>query len=625
MKIKIAPSRNNTYPLSGILIRGNSPSRWLKVVDKLAVDLNQVSAFAIPSNKANELYGCLLVTSHLTKHSHLANVLFFQCIHNSIFIPEYAAIHPLISKIETNRVFKTPHVYHPDFGWFAMEKPINWINCIKLNDFINIEVIKPMLGTVIPKHIYKIGAIPKDEKEIEKDLDLPLKKISDDDLTTMDKLRLGLFKTLFSSRSKSPGQFDVKEKGFLKLLNRWYGNRERSSRWGKSMDALLQRNSKEADRLLAMFAKNPKLAMKFAIPLDLIGASRDSGKSLLSLSGRNKGTSGPKQIPLQSLALILAVITSVISFVLRVKPRSGSSDNGLGSLIAFLLIGFIIYSVLSSLFKTTNNSGGTATIHDDRMEALRKQYLKIIEAEKKEGNYRKAAAMQIKLLNNHWEAASTLEEGRFYEEAAFLHIKYTKSKYHAAELYAKGQFYDKAISIHKELKNYENVGDLYKESGNIHDANEYFQMVIDNHLQSNNYLKAAAVYKEKLEDLATTQSTLLRGWRSSKQQSKCLKEYFNNITDPQIIEKELLYFYKNETNAGNIRLFIKELKAQKDKTPELQTFSKNIIYKIISSYYNVDPGISFELGSFDEGNKRIHRDSNIFVREHKKHNKNKPN
>ncbi|WP_405377380.1 hypothetical protein [Nonlabens sp. Asnod3-A02] len=621
MHLKILPTRNNTYPKRGLLIKGNSPRRWLEVIQKCNLNLDNVNAFPIPSSKANELYGCFIYGNSLKFDSHLSNVIFFQYVQNQIFIPEYTTIHPQISKNETDRIFEVPHIFHPDFGWVTLKEPLNWLDCLDIKKPITVKTITPMLGTVIPKHIYKIAALAKDEKEIEKKLDLPLEKMSDSSLNTIDKLRLGLFKTLFKSKGKGPGQFDVEERGFLKLFNRLSGNKKGNSKWSKSMDALMTRNSREADRLLAMFAKNPQMAMRFAIPLDLIGSSRDSGKGLFSLfkgfdSRSDSGNSNGMSI--FSIITRGVFIFMIIRLAVKASTTSTSSGQALGYILGILLIDIILYLVVSNLFKSGDGSGGTATIHDDRMEALRKQYEKLIEEEKKKGDYRKAAAMQIKLLGSHWLAAETLNEGEYYEEAAYLHLKYNKNKQSAAQCYADGRFYDKAIALYKELKEDEKVGDLYKESGSLNEANLYFKIVIDKYVQSHKYLDASQVYKEKIEDISNTQKTLLEGWRNRKESTKCIDQYFENIKDHKKLEQEILYFNKYETNISNIRIFIKSLKKQKHKSPELANLSKKLIYEIISKYHKSDPGIAFELSSFDDANKKIHRDSSIFVREEKK-------
>jgi hypothetical protein len=626
MQLKVLPTKNNAYPKRGLLIKGNSPQRWLEVIQKCNLSLDDVIAFPIPSSKANKLYGCFIYGDSLKFDSHLSNVIFYQCVQNLIFIPEYTTIHPKISKNEAERLFEVPHLFHPDLGWFAMETALNWMDAIQLKPSIHVAVVKPMAGTLIPKHIFKLYALAKDEKEIEKELDLPLEKLSDKGLSAIDKMRLGLYKTLFKSKKKAPGQFEVEERGFMKFFNKLSGNKNTSSKWSKSMDALMTRNSKQADRLLAMFAKNPQLAMKFAIPLDLIGSSRDSGKGRFSFgrlgSGSNSRSTNSGGMSAFSMIARVVFIFMIIRLVAKASTTNTSSGQALGYILGFLLLGYIIYLLVSNLSNSGDDTDGTATIHDDRMQALRKQYEKLIEEEKKNGNYRKAAAMQIKLLGSHWLAADTLNEGKFYEEAAYIHLKYNKNKNSAAICYANGKFYDKAIALFKELNDKEKVGDLYKESGDKNEAHRYYQMIIDQYISNDKFIDAAQVYKEKVEDLKSTQKTLLNGWREGKEQTKCINAYFDNVKNPKDLEKELSYFYKNETNSSNIKIFIKALKKHKDITPELTEFSKNLMYDIISKYYNTDPGIAFELSSFDETNKKIHRDSNIFVREEKKRKRN---
>lgn len=615
MNLQVSFNFESLYSKKGFLVKGESPHEWLSALSKCKIDISTAQAFPVPGKIANKIYGCFIITDELDTAKQLPATVIFQCVHNLIFIPMNSCVSPQISKAETIRLCKTPFLFHPDVDWVSLDAPLEWLDCISIKEQTQINVIKPMFGTVIPKTIHSIGAIPKDHMDIEKNLDLPLEKMKSREMKVFDSLKLGVFKTLFRSRNMGDGQFEIKERGFFKLFNRVSGNKVASSKWSNNMDKLLRHNSREADRLLAMFAKDPKLALRYAIPLDLLGSSRDSGKGLFSI-GRNLGTDSGDR-PHVSLYTIIIIVVGLV-FFLKLMTNSTLPDFGIVKILAFLVVLFICAKGFGALSGSNINPGGSATIHDSRMEALRKQYKKIIEEEKKCGNHRKAAAMEIKLLKDHWAAARTLHEGKYFEEAAYIALKYNKDKHSAAQYYEDGKFYDMAITLCKELKQTEKVGDLYKAAGSREEANEYFEKVINDHIKSKDFIKAAQIYEDKIEDSGLAQKTLLNGWQERKQMSQTIYKYFDNIQDLRLLKKEILRFYEKETENANIRIFIKGLKSQKEKSEEIAVLTRNLMYEIVSKYHATDPAIAFELASFDAANDKIGRDSNIFVRETKK-------
>ena len=49
MKINITPTKRNTYPKKGILIRSAHPYEWIQELQNLGIDLETVNAYAIPT------------------------------------------------------------------------------------------------------------------------------------------------------------------------------------------------------------------------------------------------------------------------------------------------------------------------------------------------------------------------------------------------------------------------------------------------------------------------------------------------------------------------------------------------------------------------------------------------
>ena len=103
MELRIKPFPKNSFPKRGLLIKGSSPSLWLREMDLLDIDLNEVRSFPIPSNEPNVLYGCFLVFRNLAP-SEIGRNSYFQCVDDKFFIPENTVFYPKVNSEEWQNI-----------------------------------------------------------------------------------------------------------------------------------------------------------------------------------------------------------------------------------------------------------------------------------------------------------------------------------------------------------------------------------------------------------------------------------------------------------------------------------------------------------------------------------------
>src|SRR5690606_12145948 len=118
----------------------------------------------------------------------------------------------------------------------------------------------------------------------------------------------------------------------------------------------------------------------------------------------------------------------------------------------------------------------------------------------KQKEFHQAAFVYLKLLRNPALAAQALEVGNHFQEAATLYLQNGGNKSKAAECYEKGHMIAEAIELYKELKENEKVGDLFVRIGNRPEANFYYEKVVENYIEKEQYVKGSLIYKHKMND-----------------------------------------------------------------------------------------------------------------------------
>jgi len=240
MELKLKPTTKNQYSVVGVLVQGKTPREWLQHIESLDIDLSKIDAYAIPGQKANELFGCLLMTaidkSQINQHHAIVSVS------QQLYIPQYSDVFPKLTNNEWSNKFPKPCLFLPEIGLFELEAPLDWFSIFQipqpkayaLGEIIDAPRIPSVLKSV-QMHI--------DEDELLKELETS--KLDPADLKNLP--------------------FDMKK--------------------------VIAGNTKEVEKYLKYLESNPDFALKYPFSLDLYGTSRNSSDGVFDF-GKFRGLFG---------------------------------------------------------------------------------------------------------------------------------------------------------------------------------------------------------------------------------------------------------------------------------------------------------------------------------------------
>ncbi len=548
MQLQIHPSEKNRYPLKGILIRGDQLLYCLQQLQSLEIDISTTAVYPLPGAIPNSFWGCMVPNpmSHLPAHRGSETIC--QCVQQRLYIPQYADLFPRLSEEELEKLFPTPHFFHPETGLVSLDIPIDFASVLSVNPNNEILFRKPEQGAFIPTQIKMLEIVPltpEDALQVMERNKFPEKKKFDDrPLAWHETLKMHLLRGILKGTQSQTGS---QEKGrgnnkLMEFLEKMFPTHNTGERLLQQLDELERRNNSEMEKLMKLFKNDPDEALKYAIPLDEQGSNRGGSTGLFTLSQRWH------------------------NFNLFGNPSGGS---------------------------------GNTIFTDDAYMKLQQQYYDTAKRLETEGKHDKAAFVYMKLLKNNHMAASTLEAGSLYTEAASVYLKYLNNKQKAAECYEKGHMTSQAISLYKELNKKEKVGDLYLTLNKREEAFQFYHEVADEHIASGKYVQAALVYRYKMEDTASAQNLLLKGWREDKDAYNCLNNYFTNITDLPTRRQAVMDVYKHETNESNKPVFLQALVHEYKKNPDLQPEARKMAYEIIAELVMAQPELIDRLRDFN--------------------------
>jgi tetratricopeptide (TPR) repeat protein len=320
---------------------------------------------------------------------------------------------------------------------------------------------------------------------------------------------------------------------------------------------LEERNQKELDRLMKMLEKDPLNALKYAIPLDESGTNR----------GRSYDSEGEFK---------LSRIWSDFSLF-----GSSSSSGG---------------------------GGGNINLGDNAYNRLQEQYNKTAEQLIKQGEHQKAAFVYLKLLKNPYRAAEVLREGKRYQEAASIYLKYQKDELQAAACYEEGRYYKEAIPFYIKHNKHEKAGDLYQLLGEREEALGQYAKVTQELEHKGQYLEAAKIYRDKMQQPDRARSALLLGWKTKNHPVECLTRYLQPLDD-QTAWQEAQRIYHEDVSEQNRQQFYQVLKNESPRRVETQEEIREMSYQIISVESKRDPSFIHELKYLNPKDKQLVKDT----------------
>lgn len=567
MQLKVQPQNNNSYPLGGVLIKGNTAYGWLQAISAMGLQLTNNLVYPIPGKTVNSLWGCLLVLTPNDRVTDIGAHRYCQKIRERLFIPEMASLYPNLSDEEIDRIFiNNAYLLHPETGLVELDKPIDWASLLETPKQVDASIQTPADKIWIPStlHSFEVHSVsPEDILENLEQTGFPSpEKMDEQPLSPLEKIKLNIYKSLFKEDGKGAmgngqnsgagngsglsGQ-NIDKTGLMKGLEQMANFfSKQGAAWGNRMqqdyEELMRRNQKTMERFMEMLRNNPEEALKYAIPLDKDGVGRGGEVGALDLEKMWKD----------------------FDLFRNSQPNSGGS--------------------------------GGNTLESNMFFKLMEQYRKTAEALIRKGDFKKAAFVYLKLLKNYLLAAQTLEKGLLFAEAAAVYLKFLNDKRKAAECYEKANMMAKAIELYKELEDWEKVGDLYMRLNMTEEARKFYDMVIENYIKNNQFVKASLIYRYKIGDASLAQSLLKKGWLEGKDAYNCLNNYFVNISDTQILAKEIEQIYSHEIPKGQYSLFLTAIRWEHEKHLDIRDLTLGIAYEIISSH----PQLLSELRYFNE-------------------------
>ncbi len=571
MELKLKPSKENHFPLRGFLIKNPSVKEWMLEIQSLGFALIDVEIYPIPSNKANEIWGSLVITNkNITKQEVGSNEL-CQAVFSNFYILEKSIILPLLSQNDAKLILSEAiHIFHPEFGLVALES-------FNIGTLLNAPkekmqyVFSPEASVFIPTEIHTFQIIPVSEEEVLKKIEENIlsqkKKPKDKPLTIFEKGRLSFYKRLFKKTDEKDIHSETEKSGllkrFLQLKNNLVGESKDNRGIEKMQDDfedLSDRNQKEIDKLLNLLKNNPEEALKYAIPLDSNSSSRGTNNGEFRMS--------------------------------KMRDR-------------FSLFGGLLGE---SLFGEMGSSsyGGSIDL-GDHYHTLEAQYRKTAEDLIRQGKYEKAAFVYMKLLKDYDAAANALEEGKLYHEAAIIYVKHAKNKAKAAVCYEKGKMIKEAIALYEELNDYEKVGDLYVTINKKELAYKFYHKKISFLIDKNNYINASDLYTNKLNDVKQSQQILLEGWKKNIEATKCLIKYFDTINKNKL-KQQYQYIYTKKVAPSKRAAFLSVVLHEYKKKSKHAKYLKKIAYELIAVEAVYNKSIVNELRRFNINDKEIKND-----------------
>jgi hypothetical protein len=228
MHIRLEHIDRNLYSINAILIKGTESTIWLDEINRMGFTLHEINAFVINKKDSQEIYGCVVVFEKDKKKIALEKNQYLQLAYDKIIVPCYTEIYPSLTSYDLSYKLNFGlYLLHPETGFQILENSINWKKLTFLPQPSEKVVTKAILSEPLPSFLKAVS------------YQLNLKKVSDE-----------LEENPFKNNSNEKPPFDI--------------------------DKVMKGSEKEIDKFLAYLASNPDQAMKYAIPLDLMGSSRGS-------------------------------------------------------------------------------------------------------------------------------------------------------------------------------------------------------------------------------------------------------------------------------------------------------------------------------------------------------------
>lgn len=539
--------RADQFPVKGLFVEHPSMVEWIKFAGEFA-DQHSVRVFPIPGETANTVIGALLIGNWNPNKEVLGARAVYE-YHSQLFLLHNFTLTPFIDKEEVQARFSgKPHFFHPIFRLMELNEIHDWQPYVKIKPSES-TIKQPVEGVQTRKRLqnYLLRQVDP-EASIEKMLQEAVPErsdILDKPLSLWEKLKLAILRPFFKNRNSGKSSEETNEnqkKSQTQIGEEQEGATTKKSLWKRmkrqvkeNYEDLEERNKRELEKLMDMFEKDPDAALRYAIPIDQKGTSRGGEAASFKLTRR--------------------------------YDRSGNRYSGGGG-----------------------TGGGSVVFADNDVDSLREKYEKAASNYEKDGNWERAAFVYMELLSDPFRAANTLEKGGQYEYAASIFLKKCKNKNRAAECYDQGKFYTTAAEIFHEIENYEREGDSWAKSGNRDMAENAFNKEIGKKEKQSDYLGAARISKEKMDDSKRSQEFLMTGWKKKITPEECLNKYMDEL-ETKDKQKEIERLHGEKYQGKDAYRFLNVVMKQKEEAPEISPAVEKVVHETVSRNGKKDPNI----------------------------------
>lgn len=541
MELKLTYKLRTNEGFCGVFVEQSDMNLWMNAAKYFKRSSN-LKIFAIPGLAANTVCGALIL-GELDGAKIPDNLTTVYSIGDFLFLTENTSTSPKLDAVSVQVRFKTPHFYHPTFGLMELHQINDWSAYVKLKPK-EIAVEKPHLGIEIIDNIrnYYIREVnPEDVIENLIKSSVPERsKAPDKPLTSFEKVKLKALKRLLKNHKKDGDSINADGGNGGDGASSAPVSMKKKSWWSRKKDELQEqyedleeRNKRELDKLMDMLNKDPDLALKYAIPIDRSGAPRGS-EGAFSMQQRWSG------------------------------GRSLARNTG---------------------------SGGYVNFKDDQRDLLRTKYQHMALIYERDENWEKSAFVHLELLSDPRSAAMVLEKGKLYEAAAAIHLSKLNDKSSAARCYESGKLYRKAIDLYEELNQQEKVGDLYSTMGQNDEAKVAYMKELASQKNAYNFLAAARISNEKLNDLPEARTLWRKGWDTSRTADECLENLLDSYATKQR-KKEVLKLHDEKYEGRRVRSFLDVLFKQAKKDKKLEPELEKVVYESVARNASQDPNIA---------------------------------
>lgn len=577
MELSLTLSKENQYPLAALLIRGNTVEQWLQQMQGMQLNLAVANVYALPGKKANSLWGCLVVPGQSPLPAIAGRAEYCQLVHNQLFIAHHTALYPITAPDELYRLLGPQlHFLHAETGMVALEQPVQWQSLLLLPEESKTAITVPAKGIYRPEKLRSMliqVTSPEETLEQLSKQSFPQQSPEQNNkpLAWWEKLWLWFLRLFFLLPGLIPIPIPIKAGGGNSGGSS--GNADtkntsgRAKRWKlfswmrkieKQYEDLEERNKRQVDKLLQLFRTNPEKALGYAIPLD---------------GGAHRG-------------------------------GNNSAD-----------IGFLKRWSGFSLFggNSTPASSGSFTLPQNQYQLLDNQYRETAAALMKSGDYQKAAFVYMKLLKDYRAAAVALEKGGYYAEAAAIYIKYLRQNEEAARCYEKGNMLLQALELYVAVHKHGKAGEIAMLLGRSEEARHHYGLLAQQYQEQRQYINAADVYRDKLQDDETAQSLLLTGWEAGHSDAlRCINTYFSHIEENAALEQRVNDLYKTVTLIPQKQLFLKAMGQLYQHRPAAAATARQVGYEIIAAHISRNRDMAEELKLFNKDDKNLTKDIQLY-------------